>query len=112
MKPVTITNLDEVILYSLQQKIQSGERGKLSFLEIWRACEKAAPNLILPFDPHRNRRQFVASVFGEIKRLEMERKIDVICLIHERIDHITLTDWGMEYLESVVFTNQKAMGIA
>lgn len=110
MKPVTITNFDEVILYSLQQKLQTGARPELSFSEIWRACEKAAPNFILPYDPHRNRRQFVANIFEHIRRLELETKIDVICLIHDRIDRITLTDWGKEYLASVVFTNQKAMG--
>ncbi len=109
MKPVTIHNFDDVILFELQQKLNVGAWPELTFNEIWRACEAAGKNFVIPINPYTNRRQFVAQIFEYIKRLELEGKIEVIMLVQDRIDHISLTDVGNEYLDNTVFTNQQIL---
>lgn len=104
-----ITNFSDVILFSLQQKLQVGARAELTFNEIWRACEKAGKNFVIPRNAYTHRKQFVAEVFEYIKRLEMERKIDVHSIIQDRVDHITLTEQGEEFLRRVIYTNQEIM---
>lgn len=105
MIPITITNFREVILFHLQAKLRSGQPGEMTYGEIWRACEQAAPNFLLPMNPHRERRQFIARVLDDIHRLDLETKISVVTLEGDRIDHIRVTEWGREYLSTVDFTN-------
>ena len=116
MTQVEIKSFAEVILFEMQR---SGKK-VLSFSELWAVCSKASANISgvdpqtgspVKYDPDKWAKPFVRDLIGALKTLEMGEIIS----LHTKdsgtkINSITLTAHGAEYLKEIIFTHQQRMG--
>ena len=97
-----IHNYDDIILYSLKEKMRTDPNcPTLTFKEIRKACTEMQKKLLMKYTP--DKKEFYAAIYNYLERLEMETKI-TIYTADGKIDFIGLTKWGKEYLEKTEIT--------
>jgi len=111
-----ITSFDDVIMFEMQRT------GKtlFTFNEIWQVCARASAHLKpiglhtgLPFkyDPDKWRKAFARDMIAQIRLLEKMGLINIFTKDNgERIERITLTNDGRDFLSEIIFMNQQRMG--
>jgi hypothetical protein len=117
MTQIEIKTFMEVVLFEMQRP----GKNILSFSELWAVCAKASSNIVgadphtgqpIKYNPDKWAKPFVRDLLGALKTLEMGEIIS----IHTKdggtkINRITLTAHGAEYLKDIVFTHQQRMGL-
>lgn len=110
MTNVEIKSFEEVILFELQKLLQANADRRLEFGQIWKSCAAASVNLE-NCPTVEEKRRFAHKVLSAIENLGGTG----LAALHTkgsyptRVTHITATSRGIDYLKSVVFTNQERM---
>ncbi len=101
-----IRQFDDVLMYELQRnKIKT-----LTFSQMWSVCAAAAPQIpIFTGSDEVDHRSFASSLLGNIANLE-HRGYVTVYRRREKIQQISLTQRGNDWLQHVTFTHQDRMG--
>lgn len=109
MRTVEIKTFEQVILFTLQKKMNAGVAPEMKFSEIWNSCALAGPRLPHAYDANRNRREFVRHLFETLKFAETMELISLRTSSDDSIESIALTEGGSVVLQAVIFSHQDRM---
>ena len=109
MRTVEIKTFEQVVLFTLQNKMSTGQSPEMTFSEIWNSCVLAGPRLPHAYDANRNRREFVRHLFETLKFAETMELISIRTSGDNNIESIALSERGCMVLQAVIFSHQDRM---